>query len=292
MKNTFKCKNIDKDASCSSHSLSRTSEVVTLASTDDGRDSTLHPTVENPIKKHQRAFFCAENIKIAPVFLPRTARKHGTNVWIGQQKVDFPRQIQREQQVKIVQDATCIRGTSHREGRHRDRLPPPDVNRCLEEIQRSNPAFPAQTVFCYLQEKSRALRSGNTLIFITASLLSTCCAKHGVKCFVCICSVQHSQKTIQTSSFLQNHHSEPGSPERVPKRPRLCLTAGCTAIVVEQPASSQDGVERRARNLLQPRRSSQLSRTRRLKQMNATSALVKKSEEQSDKTTDDPQKGK
>lgn len=283
MKSKFKCKNVHKNASCSSHSRSRTNEMITVASTNDGRDSTLRPTVENPTKEHRWAF-CAENINIAPIFLPRTATKHGTNMWIGQQEVDFPRQIQRERQVKSVQDAKYSCDTANREVRHRERLPPPDVTTCLEEIQRSNPAFPAQTTLSYLQEKSRALRSGNA-----ASLLLICFAIHVVQCFVSICSVQHPQQTIQTSSLLQNH-TEHGSLEKVPKRPRLCLTAGRTAVAVDQPASSQDGAERTAPNHLQPR-SSQLSRTRRLKQSNAW-RLVKKSEEQSDKTTSDPQKGK
>lgn len=280
MKNTFKCKNIPKDASCSSHSRPRTNDVITLASTNDEKDSTLHPTVENPNKEHRGAL-CAENIKIAPIFLPRTASKRNTNVWIGQQEVDFPCRIQREQQVKILQDAKLCCDTTHRKSRHRERLPPPDVTRCLEEIQTSNPVFAARTAFSYLQEKSRALYSGNT--FKTNKQPLCWCY------ILCICSVQHSQQTIQTLSVLQNH-SEHGSPERVLKRPRLCLTAGCTAVVVDQPASAQGDVERTSRNLLQPR-SSHLSRTRRLKQLNA-SGLIKNSEGQSDKTMTDPQKGK
>lgn len=164
MKNIFKCKNIDKDASCSSHGLPRTNEVITLASANDGRDSTLQPSVEKPTKKHQRVF-CAENRKIAHIFLPRTVNKHGTHVGTGQQKVDLLCHIQLEQQVKILQEAKSSCDTTHRECRHRERLPTPDVTRCVEEIQASNPAFPVCTTFCYLQEKSQAHSPGNTLIF-------------------------------------------------------------------------------------------------------------------------------
>lgn len=131
------------------------------------------------------------------------------------------------------------------------------------------------------------LKQTNNLYHCIPSFLS---ALPYMWCYIlCICSVQHSQQTIQTLSVLQNH-SEHGSPERVLKRPRLCLTAGCTAVVVDQPASAQGDVERTSRNLLQPR-SSHLSRTRRLKQLNA-SGLIKNSEGQSDKTMTDPQKGK
>lgn len=162
MKNTFKCKNIRKEASCPSYSRPRTNEVITLVSANDGRDSTLHPVLEEPTKQHQWDF-CAENMKIAPIFLPRTVSKRGTDVWIGQQKVDFPCQTQREQQVKILQEAKSSCDTTHKEGRYRERLPTPDVTRCLEEIQTSNPAFPAGTAFSNLQKKSCALSSGNTL---------------------------------------------------------------------------------------------------------------------------------
>lgn len=97
-------------------------------------------------------------------------------------------------------------------------------------------------------------------------------------------SVQHSQQT----SFLQNH-SDHGSPERVPKRPRMCLTAGSCAVAIETAASVQDGEQRTSRNLLLPR-SSQLSCTRRLKQQNAA-GLNQKSEGELDGKPNDPQKG-
>lgn len=148
MKNTFKCKNTN-------------SEAVTRASSDDGKDSTLHSPEEEPTKEHPWAF-CAENIKIAPIFLPRTVSKHGTNARIAQQKEDLPSQIEREQQVTIHQDAKHSCDPTHRAGRYRGRLPPPDVTRCLEEIRTSNPAFPARTALSNLQEKSSALCSGDT----------------------------------------------------------------------------------------------------------------------------------
>lgn len=169
MKNTFKCHNINRDASCSSHSRPRTNEVITLASSSRERDSTFHPSVKKPIKEH-RPTFCAENVKIAAIFLPRTVSNHGTNVWDGQQKVDFPCQFQ--QQMKIPQDAKHRYDKSHRQGRRRERLEPPDVSRCLEKIQTSNPAFPAQTAFSSLKEKSRALCSGNSLKKKTNTTLS------------------------------------------------------------------------------------------------------------------------
>lgn len=163
MKNTFKCKNTNNDASCSSHRRPRTNEAITRASSDDGRGSTLHSPEEQPTKEHPWAF-CAENIKIAPIFLPRTVSKHGTNARIGQRNEDFPSQIEREQQVTIRQEDAkhSCDPTTHREGRCRGRLPPPDVTRCLEEIQTSNPGFPARTAFSNLQEKSSALCSGDT----------------------------------------------------------------------------------------------------------------------------------
>lgn len=161
MKKTFKCKNIHNDASCPTHSRPRTNEVITLVSANDGRDSTLHPALEEPTKEHQWGF-CTENMKIAPIFLPRTVSKHGTDVWIGQQKGDFPCQTQREQQVEILQEAKSSCDTTHKECRYRERLQTPDVTRCLEEIQTCNPVFPAGTAFSNLQTKSCALSSGNT----------------------------------------------------------------------------------------------------------------------------------
>lgn len=161
MKNAFKCQNTNDDASCSSRSRPRTNKAITRASADDGRDSTLHSPEEEPAKEHPWAF-CAQNIKIAPIFLPRTVSKHGTNGRIGQQKEDFPSQIEREQQVTIRQDAKHSCDPTHGAGRYRGRLPPPDVTRCLEEIQTSNPGFPARTAFSNLQEKSSALCSGDT----------------------------------------------------------------------------------------------------------------------------------
>lgn len=152
----------NKYALCSIHSRPRTNVAITLGSSGDRRDSALHPPEEEPTKEQHPWPFCAENIKIAPIFLPRTVSKHGTNGRIGQQKEDLPPKVEREQQVTIHQDAKHSCDPTHREGSYRGRLPPPDVTRCLEEIQTSNPAFPARTTFINLLEKSGTLCSGDT----------------------------------------------------------------------------------------------------------------------------------
>lgn len=136
MKNAFEYQNVHKDASRSSHRRPGANEVITAASSSQ------------------------ENVQIAPIFLPRSVNNRCKRVWVGQQRVDFT--CQSQEKVKTVQDAKHSCDPTQRQGGHRERLPPPEVTRCLEEIQTFNPAFPAKTVFSNLKEKSRALFSGST----------------------------------------------------------------------------------------------------------------------------------
>lgn len=169
MKNTLKWNNTSQDASCSSLCKSRTTEVITVVSdrgsSDDETDLASHPSKDthgsdvaaaslptrrvNPTKERPRDF-CARDVKIAPIFLRTT--KHNTNGRMGQREMAFPSQIGKVQQMK---------SQTERKGHCRGQLPVPGLLSFLEEIQTSNPAFPARTMFSNLQKKTSD--SGDTL---------------------------------------------------------------------------------------------------------------------------------
>lgn len=171
MKNKLKLNSTSKDASCSSLSQSRTTEVITVVSdrgsSADETDLASHPSKDthgsdvaaanfttrrvNPTKERPRDF-CARDVKIAYIFLRTT--KHNTNGRMGQREMAFPSQIEKVQQVK---------SQTERKDHCRGQLPVPGLLSFLEEIQTSNPAFPARTVFNNLQKKTSEQDSGDTL---------------------------------------------------------------------------------------------------------------------------------
>lgn len=167
MKNKLKPNNTSKDASCSSHSQSRTTEVITVvsdrSSSADETDLASHPSKDThgsdvvaasfTTRREQRTRdFCAKDVKIAPVFLRTT--KHNTNGRKGQREMALPSQIEKVQQVK---------SQTEKKGHCTGQLPVSGLLSFLEEIQTSNPAFPARTVFSNLQKKTSEQDSGDTL---------------------------------------------------------------------------------------------------------------------------------
>lgn len=143
----------------------------------------------NPTKECPRDF-CAIDVKIAPIFLRTT--KHNNNGRMGQREMAFPSQIEKVQQVK---------SQTERKDHCRGQLPVPGLLSFLEEIQTSNPAFPARTVFSNLQKKTSEQDSGDALLLsLCIDILASCIDINDVRWFVCVCSAQH----VQTVFVIQS----------------------------------------------------------------------------------------
>ncbi|XP_035515535.1 ATPase family AAA domain-containing protein 5b [Morone saxatilis] len=161
MRNKLKRCKRSKDASSPSKAPQRSAEVITAESAESrSSNQQASPAKDTPgssvSARGQRKTFCAEDIKIAPVFL-RSAQlsrsQRGSEGTPGQPAEKLQRSVQSEgvQPVKGQQRNRC-----------RGQLPLSTLHSCLEEIQISNPAFPVRAVFSTLQKKTSLQDFGST----------------------------------------------------------------------------------------------------------------------------------
>ncbi|XP_038569668.1 ATPase family AAA domain-containing protein 5b isoform X2 [Micropterus salmoides] len=241
MRNKLKRSKTCKDVSRPSKDRQRAAEVIPLVLTESSCSS--HETSDST--------FCAKYIKIAPIFV-HTAR-HSKSKRTSDRKQDqhvnkLQESAPQSEDVQLVKSeqrlsVSVFHLTEKNGPSWRGQLSPSALHCCLDEIQTSNPAFPARTVFSTFQKKASE-RLQNSL--------STGNSPH-----------QRS---------LQNHIKEKRkrgneSTERVPKRPKCGLVGMgyChMSVQVVQESTVLTAKE-------QPRRN-KLSRTHRLRQQSGSPA--------------------
>ncbi|KAM7394091.1 hypothetical protein PAMP_020911 [Pampus punctatissimus] len=180
MRNKHRRTKTRKDASCPSKDTVRTTEVITLVLSDDEtspeKDSFLLAVKDThgskaatggvsssklqPLQEKKKTC-CAEDIKIAPIFLRTAQQSKGKRSSDGRldqpaeklQKSVLPLQSDDSQLMKSQLSTPAVSHLIEKKLSWRRQLSPSDLLSCLEEIQTSNPAFPVQTVFGTLQRK-------------------------------------------------------------------------------------------------------------------------------------------
>ncbi|XP_044044944.1 ATPase family AAA domain-containing protein 5b isoform X2 [Siniperca chuatsi] len=274
MRNKLKRNKTCKDASCPSKDRPRAAEVITLVlsesscsndetSQTDSASQAARDTSGSDVAaagfssrkvqplQEQRKTFCAKDIKIAPIFMytkrhskskPSSDRKLDQPVDKLQESVPPP-QIEDVQLVKSKQRLSTVSHLKERKGSWGGQLSPSALHCCLEQIQTSNPAFPARTVFSTLQKKAS----------------------------------KRLQDFGSTENSLQNHLKEKRkrgneSPERVPKRLRSSLTAEGAVGMGHSHMSVQHVQESTSQTVKKQPRSNKLSRTHRLRQQSGSPA--------------------
>lgn len=162
----------------------------------------------------------ALQLKTAPIFFSRT---RGTNVWLRQRKEDVPCHFPLGG--NIPQGAK--HGCDEARGR-RGQQPPPDVTGCLDEVQASNPAFPARAAFSNLEGKSRAPCSGNRKLFFyfyhCTFSFRPLAHKYSAMLYVCLSrsTFPAHQPDIQSPTEPFGTREPRAAPQTVPDRWPLC----------------------------------------------------------------------
>ncbi|KAM7418885.1 hypothetical protein PAMA_016149 [Pampus argenteus] len=168
MRNKLRRTKTRQDALCPSKDTVRATEVITLVLSDD--DTSLEKDTQGsksssskvqPLQKKKKKPCCAEDIKIAPIFLHTAQRskcERSSDGGLDQpaeelQKSVLPLQSDDSQLVRGHLSTPAVSHLTEKKLSWRRQLSPSALLSCLEEIQTSNPAFPVQTVFGALQSK-------------------------------------------------------------------------------------------------------------------------------------------
>uniref|UniRef100_A0A8C4DRS7 AAA+ ATPase domain-containing protein n=1 Tax=Dicentrarchus labrax TaxID=13489 RepID=A0A8C4DRS7_DICLA len=175
MRNKLKRSKKCKDGSYPSKDPQRTAEVTTVELAGSSSSNHEAPPAKDrhgsgvsaagvPVGQEHRNTFCAEDIKIAPIFL-RSAQhsqsQRGSEGTPGKPAEKLQTSVQSED-VQLVQSQQRLSAVSYLRKRCRGQLSPSTLHSCLKEIQTSNPAFPVRAVFNTLQKKTSLQDFGST----------------------------------------------------------------------------------------------------------------------------------